>query len=172
MNPIPTTPAGASSLSTPAVGFPFGKVLLSAGALFPAVGAFLADWNATHLFNPKWTPHAKFHDAQTITLAAEAAGLSLWYLWGPGSKTGSPGLSRLRSATLFGGLFFLTLPPAILFPGVKLVDEDNPHRPTTFAGLPVNQVTGIAAILLPLLAVGYALEKRRLRRLAPASQAA
>lgn len=95
-----------SPTPVPTTGFPLGKVLLSVGALFPAVGAFLADWNETHLFNPKWTPHAKFHDAQTITLAAEAAGLSLWYLWGPGPPTGAPALTRLRTATLFGGSSF------------------------------------------------------------------
>lgn len=148
-----------------APGFPFGKVLISSAALFPAVGAFLADWNETHLFNPKWTPHAKFHDAQTITLAAEAAAISLWQLWGTGKKTGPKGFSRLRWATLFGGLFWLTLPPAVLFPGTLLVDPDNPTQPKLIAGIPVNQVTGIAAVLLPLLAAGYVLEVHRLRRI-------
>lgn len=45
------------------------------------IGAFSADWNATHVFNPKWTPHAKFHNAQTITLSVVTAGLTLWQLW-------------------------------------------------------------------------------------------
>ena len=40
-----------------------GRWLLSGVAAFTAVGGFLADWNRTHLFNPRWTPHAKFHDA-------------------------------------------------------------------------------------------------------------
>lgn len=143
-----------------AAGFPAGKVLLSAAALFPAVGAVAADWNETHVFNPAWTPHAKFHNAQTITLAVEAAGLSLWQLWGPGPDS----QSRLRWAALFGGLFWLTLPPALVFPGTAVVDADNPHQPTSVAGIPVNQVTATAAVLLPLLAVGYALAARRLRR--------
>jgi len=145
--------------------FPVGKVLISSAALFPSIGAFLADWNETHLFNPKWTPHAKFHDAQTITLAAEAAAISLWQLWGTGKKTGKQGFSRLRWATVFSSLFWLTLPPAILFPGTLLVDPDNPTQPKPIAGIPVNQVTGIAAVLLPLLIAGYILEKRRLKRI-------
>jgi hypothetical protein len=150
----------APQTSSKAVGFPVGKLLVSSAALLPAVGAFMADWNTTHVYNPTWPPHAKFHNAQTITLAVEAAGLSLWQLWGPGQES----LSRLRWATLCAGLFWLTQAPAIFFPGTAFVDPDNPTQPTSLAGIPINQVTALAAILLPLLAAGYAMEARRLRR--------
>lgn len=140
--------------------FPAGKLLISAAALFPAVGAFVADWNDTHVFNPKWPPHAKFHNAQTITEGAELAALSLWQLWGPGEDTAA----RVRWATLLGGLYWLTAAPAILFPGAAFTDPDNPTQPTTLGPIPVNQVTLQAAVLLPLLAAGYALQTRRLRR--------
>lgn len=60
-----------------------GKVLISSVALLGPVGAFTADWNETHVFNPKWPPHAKFHNGQTIATAVELAALSLWQLWGP-----------------------------------------------------------------------------------------
>ena len=45
-----------------------------------------------------------------------------------------------------------------------LVDPDNPFQPFRKAGLPINQVTVVGAVVLPLLAAGYALEARRLRR--------
>ncbi|MDQ4128886.1 MAG: hypothetical protein M3151_13220 [Actinomycetota bacterium] len=32
------------------------------------MGGFLANGNLTHLFNPRWPPQARFHDARTIIL--------------------------------------------------------------------------------------------------------
>ena len=137
---------------------PVGKVLTSVAALVPAVGAFAADWNETHVFNPRWPPHAKFHNAQTITLAVVAAGLTLWETWRPGPTTPS----RLRWSTTMGGLFFLTQAPAILFPGTAFVDPENGLQTTKVGPVPVNQLTAIGAVVLPLLAAGHALEVRRL----------
>ncbi len=144
--------------TTRRTGFPLGKVLISTAAVLPAVGAFLADWNETHVFNPKWPPHAKFHNAQTIMMAVDSAALALWQLWKPGPLD----RSRLRSAAILGGLFWFTQVPAVFFPGSELTDPDNPIQPFTKYGIPINQVTGTAALILPLLATGYALEARHL----------
>ena len=137
---------------------PLGKVLTSVAALVPAVAAFVADWNETHVYNPKWPPHAKFHNAQTITLAVVCAGLSLAETWRPGPTD----RSRLRWATITGGLFWLTQAPAILFPGTAFVDPDNKLQTTKLGAVPVNQVTATGALVLPLLGAGYVLEVRRL----------
>jgi hypothetical protein len=34
------------------------------------IGAFLADYNETHIFNVNWPPHAKFHGGQNATRSA------------------------------------------------------------------------------------------------------
>ncbi len=57
-----------------------GRTILQSVAALTAAGGFLADWNKTHLFNPKWTPHSKFHDAMTIMLAAMLGSSSLYLL--------------------------------------------------------------------------------------------
>jgi hypothetical protein len=44
-----------------------GKVLLSVVALFTSTGCYLADWSDSHVFNPRWPPHAKFHNGQTMS---------------------------------------------------------------------------------------------------------
>lgn len=37
----------------------FGRVLLTLDSVMLLFGAFLADYNHTHIFNPRWPPHAK-----------------------------------------------------------------------------------------------------------------
>ena len=48
-----------------------GKILISASAVFAGVGPYLADWNETHIYKPTWPPHAKFHNAQTMSLGGD-----------------------------------------------------------------------------------------------------
>ncbi len=106
-----------------------------------------------------WTTHAKFHDAQTITLAGATAAISLWQL----QRTGTPSRSRLHWAAVFGGLFWATQVPALFLPGTAVVDPDHPIQPFTWHHIPVSQVTGGAVTVVSLLAVGYLLAARRLR---------
>ena len=40
-----------------------GKFILGFVLLTGAVISTAVDWNTTHLFNPAWHPHARFHDA-------------------------------------------------------------------------------------------------------------
>ena len=64
-----------------------GKILISASAVLGGVGPYLADWNETHIYNPIWPPHARFHNAQTMSLGAGLAGASLVQLWRPAHTT-------------------------------------------------------------------------------------
>jgi len=47
-----------------------GRSLLTANAVVVMLGGFIADMGKTHMRNPRWPPHAKFHNAQTIGLGA------------------------------------------------------------------------------------------------------
>lgn len=153
------SPATGHHVMTPA-GFPIGKVLLSAVAILAPVGAFTADWGPTHLHNPNWPPHAKFHNAQTMVSAIPFAGLSLWHLWGQRPA----GQSALRWGTLFAALYYLTQAPAILFPGTALWDPEFADEQPTVAGITLNVLIGQMVLIYPMIAAGYALESRRLRR--------
>lgn len=57
---FPALCANTSSEITP------GKIVLTAVALFTSTGCYLADWSDTHVFNPRWPPHAKFHNGETM----------------------------------------------------------------------------------------------------------
>ena len=39
-----------------------GRTILTLVAIVTAVGGYIADWNHTHVYNPRWPPHAKFHN--------------------------------------------------------------------------------------------------------------
>lgn len=149
---------------TPATRRLLGQVLSTAGALVPAVGSFIADWSPTHVYNPNWTPHAKFHLGQTLALAAGSSVVSLWLTWRP--ETDIP---RLRGALLAGGLFWITQLPALLVPGAALVDPDTPAQPFNVAGLPVNQVTITGMVIVPLLLAGYTLQRKAIADSTPAT---
>jgi len=47
-----------------------GRSLLTVNAVVVMLGGFMADMGKTHMRNPRWPPHAKFHNAQTIGLGA------------------------------------------------------------------------------------------------------
>ncbi|MCZ4516881.1 hypothetical protein O4220_00025 [Rhodococcus ruber] len=148
---------------TPATRRLLGKVLLTMGALVPAVGSFVADWSPTHVYNPSWPAHAKFHLGQTLALAAGSTVVSLYLTWRPGAD-----VTRLRGALLAGAFFWLTQLPALLVPGAALTDPDTPIQPFDLGGLPVNQITVTGVVIVPLLLAGYALQRGAMADRAPA----
>lgn len=60
-----------------------GKSLLTLVLVGGAVTAFLFDWNATHVFNPLWQPHARYHGAVLLFFLAGVAGVATWLLRRP-----------------------------------------------------------------------------------------
>ncbi|KAJ6507093.1 hypothetical protein C8R45DRAFT_817122 [Mycena sanguinolenta] len=99
-----------------------GKFLISLVALATSTGCYMADWNETHIYNPTWPPHVKFHNGQTMSMGALLGICTLWYLWvpidieaGAHAKDKIPlvarceaKLARLRTAVLFGALYWVT----------------------------------------------------------------
>jgi hypothetical protein len=64
------------------------RIVLSLIGTATAVGGYLADWNETHVFNPKWSPHAKFHNGQTMSTGLALASQAMVNLLGaPGALT-------------------------------------------------------------------------------------
>ncbi|WP_348537845.1 DUF6640 family protein [Nocardia brasiliensis] len=121
-----------------------------------AVLQWVDDYNSTHIFNPAFTSHAKFHDGLTISLASILGVLALIYLWSPGYDR-----ERLRTAALFAGVWWAGAAGAFLFPGAS-------HRDAQFAadvphlfGMPIDLRT-IVPTMIAVVALGYIVERRRL----------
>ena len=146
--------------STTKTRWSIGKLLISLVALFTAVSPYLADWNVTHIYNPLWLPHAKFHNAQTMVLGAFLGLLALYCLW---LRREISDRQKLNEGAVLASLYWLAQLPAIFFPGVALTDPGGVKMPVIF-GVEFNQLTMDITVILPLLILGYYLERKSLKK--------
>ena len=136
-----------------------GRLLLSLVGLITIIGPWAADFGSTHMFNDRWPPHAKFHNAQTILLGTLLGLLTLFYAW----RRQGIALDNLKAATVLASLYWLTQATAGLLPNTALADPEfvGPTR------LPFG-LTGpqpfMDLALLGMIAAAYALESRWMRR--------
>jgi hypothetical protein len=136
-----------------------GKAILTfAVAAFPAIG-ILADWNKTHLFNPAWHPHARYHAASMLLIVGCVSVIAIWLLW---RRSLEPELgikvAALISLTLWTPFFYAVY----LVPGSSLWVGD-PSTPVPYprvAGITLHPQVVIAVVFLMLTAVGYGLARR------------
>ena len=97
-----------------------GLLLLTAVNLFQVIGTYAADWNKAHIYNPNWPPHAKFHNAQTMAMAAVLAFVSLYFTW---RKRGDLSTNVLAAA-IFSAVYWVTQGLANFYPGVAWTDPE------------------------------------------------
>ncbi|TEY40955.1 hypothetical protein BOTCAL_0411g00030 [Botryotinia calthae] len=123
-----------------------GRILLTLSAFGQGITPFIADWNHTHIYNPRWPPHAKFHNGQTMSLGALLGLVTLYYTWRfpsistPKSKskvekkqtpesTESVWVRKMTrdsmiTAAIAGSLYWIAGLSAILYPGSKAMDPE------------------------------------------------
>ena len=124
-----------------------GRVILSVIAIGAIVSPFLADWNATHIYNPLWTPHAKFHNAQTMTMAVLLGLSGMFFLWRrPG------GGADVVPAIVLIALYWVSQLPAFLFPGVAWTDPNLLQHGQSLTDVPIQLKGDI--VLFPLMILG------------------
>jgi len=132
-----------------------GKFILGFVLIVGAVISTAVDWNTTHLFNPAWHPHARFHDALFLLLLDGTTLILLWLLWRPSRE---PGVAVI-AATLFAlAVWTPFLYIEALIPGTSLLaSNDVPMLKLAGLVLPPNLAIAIVSIVLTL--VGYALAR-------------
>ncbi len=139
-----------------------GKLLISLVAVFTSVSPYLADWNETHIYNPLWLPHAKFHNAQTMVLGAFLSLLAVYCLW---FRRETSDKQKLNEGSVLAALYWLAQLPAAFFPGAALTDPGGVNMPVIF-GVEFNQLTLGITVIFPLLLLGYYLERKSLKKAA------
>jgi len=132
------------------------KIIVTVCALITTIGAYLADYNETHLFNPKWPPHAKFHDAQTMLLSFFLCVFVLYYAWRRDSTT-----SHLHTALLVASFYWFSNLGSILFPGTAFADPERAGEGLIF-GLPGAAVHGTMQLML--IGIAYLLSRAGRRK--------
>ena len=81
--------------------------LMTAGYAFATI---IADFNATHATNPKWTGHARFHVVWQISSYIGFGLLALALIWWPGPLA----VERLYLAALMGAIVYAAFFVALL----------------------------------------------------------
>jgi hypothetical protein len=104
--------------------------------------AYVFDWNETHVFNPRWPPHAKFHNAQTLLLGSLLGLSSLLFLWR---------FHSVNAAIITASLYWVSQLGSIAFPGTALIDPEFRDRPG--ARKPRQPV--VATVLLAILFIAW-----------------
>jgi hypothetical protein len=125
-----------------------GKILLTLSAIGQVAGPFIFDFNETHVKNPRWPPHARFHNGQTMSMGVCLALATIYYTWRRSSNA-LIAKDSLKTAMIFGSVYWVTGLSAILYPGTKWVDpEFGEGHPQLFIFVP----------LLLCATVGYLIE--------------
>lgn len=130
------------------------------------MSAYAADWNETHIYNPRWPPHAKFHNAQTMLLGTLLAGMTLFFTW---HRRGDPDTNMIAAA-LAAAAYWVALVLSITFPGTAFLEPefDDPSR--YILGLPGNLFVAIVSLLVVALAAWLGFTRRDPQQMAQVSR--
>jgi len=151
VQPGPCRPAGRAGAQ-----MRISRVVLSGAAAGTIAGTGYADLNRTHVLNPAWPPHARFHGASGWGTVAGSQLLALWLLWRPGQQADDE--LAVATAALLPVICWAPFFAAVCTPGAAV--EDEPGHLPRLAGVPLNLVP--AALIPAICALGYMLHRRGL----------
>ncbi|MDI1491799.1 MAG: hypothetical protein OHK93_003010 [Ramalina farinacea] len=98
-----------------------GRVCLTVAALTTSISPYIADWNETHVKNPNWPPHARFHNGQTMSTGLALGLLTLYFTW---RRSPINAVDSLRTAAILGSFYGATAMTAIMYPGALAIDPE------------------------------------------------
>ncbi|MFK7989796.1 MAG: DUF6640 family protein [Sandaracinaceae bacterium] len=125
---------------------PWGRLLMTASTLGVGLGPVLLELGDTHLFNPAWPPHARFHLIWFVAANAFVGLLATFVLWRPwpDASRGANLALALNLAVLAGFTVAAVLHPLY---GGALVEGD----PGTVLGVQPNVLVFVALGVFALL---------------------
>ena len=133
-----------------------GKYIIAFVAVFNYGGvvadAIIPAGARQHLFNPRWPPHAKFHNGQTMLMGICSGSLALAILFGSRPLT----LPSFLIAAAVAANYFIAMAFAQAFPGTAWSDpEFLAGRPSPLGFAP-QQLVSYGLCTLVLIAVALA----------------
>jgi hypothetical protein len=130
----------------------FGRSLITFTLVATMVLPILTHWNPTHVFNPTWPGHARFHVALGDCMMFSYSVVGLWLLWRQSPGQGVDVLVATLIPIIAWGSFFM----ASFLPGTG--EEQMPH----IVGIPLNLFS--AGLLFFVTVLGYGLYRRGLQK--------
>jgi hypothetical protein len=138
---------------------PIGQILITLPVLQILIAAYFTDVIGTHVCNPEWPGHARYHQAQTMDMLIFLEGMTLYLAW---RSLYVPSVTQktesLFFAALTGSAFLVTGILAPFFPGRLCLDKGVPPGEP---GTPGNWIYGIP---LAVTWAGYAVAVSQARR--------
>ena len=132
-----------------------GRTILLFGNLMYGFGAFYFHFNETQVYNPRWPPHAKFHNGQTMSMAVCLAATSTYFAFRPTlTNSAISAKDSIFEAAIIGSLYCFTGISAIFYPGTAWVDPDinlPPAQKFVFPGILAVIWTGYASEIVRLM---------------------
>ncbi len=132
-----------------------GKALLSFSLVTGALVSVGVDWNQSHLFNPAWPGHARFHDAAMLNLLVGVSAVALWLLWRKSSEPIIGQKVALLVPVIFWSAFFWV---TWVIPGTDLAAREEDHLHLGSITYYPNVI--VAAFYVTVSVVGYWLCRR------------
>jgi hypothetical protein len=130
--------------------------LIAFVAFITAIGGLMADYfipssGAKHIKNPRWPPHAKFHNAQSILMGLSLGVVVLILLF----RHASVRIDELWLAAILASIYWICIFAAPLFPGTAFVDPEFASTAPRPIGLPGQLFIGfvLVAILIAAMAL-------------------
>lgn len=135
-----------------------GKLLISFVNAVTMIAPYVADWNETHIFNPNWPPHARYHNGQTMSMGLFIGIITFYilYITIPSTSSTTLQLTHLTWVAVLQTLIYGSSLSGILYPGAKWMDPEFGDGSPQLYGFP---------IFVGLVWVGWGIERRRLRGL-------
>src|SRR5437870_13299476 len=93
------------------------RILFTLSAIGLTVGAHVADLSASHIFNDRWPPHAKFHTGQTLSMSLLLSLLTILFAW---RKT-SDRRGAVFATAAFAAAYWVTQAAAISYPNTAFL---------------------------------------------------
>jgi hypothetical protein len=122
------------------------KIIIAFSVLLYAVAVPYLEINASHVFNPDWTPHVRIHEVWQLITNSSIGALCLWLTWSQGKVF----LSAILSLIVTGGFLVAFALQDTYGGSMKYLDGSE----KTLFGLNIGLVGfGLVALLLVIVIV-------------------